>query len=100
MGRDSSILSVWVLGRNIRIGANSVVNDHCLLDGRLAMLDIGNNVDIAPQVRIWTVEHDPQSNVYAARAAAVTIGDHAWIASAATLLITVKYRHCYRPWFH
>ena len=87
IGNGSSILrNVWIRGTQIQIGANTVVNSYCMLDGRGTDLVIGNNVDIAPFVRIWTLDHDPQSEIYATRARSVVIGDHVWLASSSTIL--------------
>ncbi len=73
-------------GFRIQIGSRSVINAGVVLDGRGARLTIGDYVDIAPEVRIWTLEHDPDSPHHADRAAPVSIGDYAWICSGATIL--------------
>jgi maltose O-acetyltransferase len=88
VGKNSSILmSVRIRGRNISIGNNTIINGDCLLDGRgQSHLEIGDNVDIAPYVKIWTVDHDPNSSNHAARAKNVVIEDHVWIASSVTIL--------------
>ena len=51
---------------------------------------IKKNVDIAPEVNIWTMEHDPNSNTHAARWGNVYIEDHVWIASRVTILPNVR----------
>ena len=88
MGQGTSILRhVEMMNpSNIVIGSNSVINQRVLLDGRGAKIIIGDNVDIAREVNIWTMEHDPNSNEHAARWSDVTIDDHVWIASRATIL--------------
>lgn len=87
VGSGSSILmGTRLRGFRIQIGSRSVVNAGVILDGRGARLTIGDYVDIAPEVRIWTLEHDPDSPHHADRAAPVTIGDYAWICSGATIL--------------
>ncbi len=87
VGRDETILmNVRIRGLQIEIGDNSIVNSFCLLDGRGADLRIGNNVDIAPYVRIWTLEHNPQSDMHETQAGPVVISDNAWIASGVTIL--------------
>lgn len=84
---DSSILmNVRFRGFCVSIGKNSTINSYCTLDGRGANLHIGNNVDIAPEVNIWTLEHDPNSATHAGRAGTVVISDYVWIASRATIL--------------
>lgn len=82
-------MGVKFRGFNINIGSNTVINSSCLLDGRGGQLTIGNNVDIAPYVKIWTVDHDPNSNFHAPRNGNVTIGNNSWIASSSTILPNV-----------
>ncbi|RPD91733.1 acyltransferase [Aureibaculum marinum] len=72
--------------KNIVIGDNSVVNKKVLLDGRGGHLVIGNNVDIAQETNIWTLEHDVHDNQHKAIGADVTIEDYVWIASRVTIL--------------
>jgi acetyltransferase-like isoleucine patch superfamily enzyme len=87
IGHDATILMhVRLRGFRISIGDNSIVNSFCVLDGRDADLRIGNNVDIAPDVHIYTLEHDPHSETHGSRPGAVVIGDNAWIASRVTIL--------------
>jgi maltose O-acetyltransferase len=87
VGRDSAIyLNVRVRGSRIKIGDNVVVNSFASLDGRGATLSIGHGTDIGPFVRIWTLEHDPNSPTNATRAGAVIIGEDVWIGSGATVL--------------
>lgn len=73
-------------GDNISVGRGSVINKGVLLDGRGGRLTIGSNVDIAQEVNIWTLSHDPHSDTYASLGGDVTIEDYAWIASRATIL--------------
>ena len=84
--RSSILMNVRIRGLRIRIGPGSVINGFCLLDGRGATLRIGKNVDIAPYVCIWTLEHDPRSDMHAERPGAVEICDSVWIASGVTVL--------------
>ena len=88
IGKNASVLRHLdiMCPSNIIIGNHSVINQRVLLDGRGAKLTIGNNVDIAREVNIWTMEHDPNSPTHASRSADVTIDDYVWIASRATIL--------------
>ena len=70
----------------IQIGAYSNINKRSLLDGRGGNLVIGNNVDIAQEVNIWTLEHDYNDPNYTAKGEPVVIEDYVWIASRATIL--------------
>lgn len=71
--------------RRVSIGNNTTINHRVLLDGR-GGLTIGNNVDIAQDVHIWTEDHDYNSPSYAGRPSPVVIEDYVWIASRATIL--------------
>ena len=72
--------------KNISIGSNSVVNKKVLLDGRGGKLIIGNNVDIAQETNIWTLEHDVHDDFHKDIGADVIIEDYVWIASRVTIL--------------
>lgn len=74
----------------IFIGNHVAVNQKVLLDGRGGVLRIGNNVDIAQETNIWTLQHDVHSDSHVAVGGDVTIGDYAWIASRVTILPGVK----------
>lgn len=73
-------------GKNISIGSHSIINQSVLLDGRGGLLKIGNNVDIAQETNIWTLEHDPHDDLHTSRGRDVVIEDYAWIASRVTIL--------------
>jgi maltose O-acetyltransferase len=76
--------------KNIYIGNNVVINKKVLLDGRGGKIIIGNNVDIAQEVNIWTLEHDTKAIDHKTKSSNVIIEDHVWIASRATILPGVK----------
>lgn len=71
---------------HIQTGNNCVFNKRVLLDGRCGNIVIGNNVDIAQDVNIWTMEHDVNSSEHKGSYGDVYINDYAWIASRATIL--------------
>lgn len=77
-------------GKNISIGSNCVINKNVLLDGRGGILTIGNNVDIAQETNIWTLEHDVHDDYHKDKGGDVVIEDFAWIASRVTILPGVK----------
>lgn len=77
-------------GRNVSIGDRVVMNRGVLLDGRGGRLVIGNDVDIAQETNIWTLEHDVHSDTHADKGGDVTIEDHVWIASRVTILPGVR----------
>jgi acetyltransferase-like isoleucine patch superfamily enzyme len=72
--------------RNVRIGNHCAINARVLLDGRGGRIAIGDNVDIAQDTHIWTLQHDPHSDTHATVGADVTIGDYAWVAARSTIL--------------
>lgn len=91
IGKRSVVLwGVWIRGHHIVIGDHCVINSNVMLDGRGALLIIGNNVDVAPFVQIWTREHDPRSPTHAGQGGSVKIGDHVWIAAGAMILPGVE----------
>lgn len=72
--------------RHLQLGINSVINGGCTLDTRGGAIRIGNYVDIAPEVNIWTLEHDPHDVGHDTRGGEVTIEDYVWIANRAIVL--------------
>ena len=69
----------------VHIGHNSIVGDYGFLDGRFG-LNIGNNVNIAGEVRIYTIEHDITSPTFAGKGGPVTINDWTYIGTRVTIL--------------
>ena len=76
--------------RNIEIGDNNVFNRKVMLDGRGGKLIIGNNVDIAQETNIWTLEHDVNDDYHHDKPGDVIIEDYVWVASRVTVLPGVK----------
>jgi len=75
---------------NIQLGARSVVNSDCILDGRDAPIHIGDDTDIGTHSHIWTLEHDVNDPQHGTKGGPVVIEDHVWIASRVTILPGVK----------
>jgi len=73
----------------ISIGHNTIIGDHCFLDGR-APLHIGNHVDIASQVLIYNNEHDINSADFGNSFGPITIGDYVFIGPRAIILPNVN----------
>lgn len=69
----------------LSVGENSIIGDHAFLDCRNG-ITIGENVNIASEVRIWTAEHDVYSDEFAQTGGGVSIGSHAFIGSRVTIL--------------
>lgn len=87
-GGQSSILRCCDIRKpnNIYIDNNCVINKRVLLDGRGGKLIIGNNVDIAQEVQIWTLAHDKNDANHSRMGKDVTIGHHAWICTRSIIL--------------
>ena len=92
LGENTSILMgvEFRKGKNISIGNNSIINKKVLLDGRGGKLIIGDNVDIAQETNIWTLEHDVHDDNHKDIGADVVIEDFVWIASRVTILPGVR----------
>lgn len=70
----------------IRLGKNVNINPNCLIDSRGGEVWIGDYVDIAPEVNIWTLQHDIHDPDFSAQGADVRIENYCWVSSRATLL--------------
>jgi acetyltransferase-like isoleucine patch superfamily enzyme len=69
----------------VKLGNHSIVGDHAFLDGRRG-LTIGNNVNIGSEVRIYTLEHDPDSPSFGTKGGPVIIKDWVYIGSRVTIM--------------
>ena len=72
----------------LSIGKGSVIGNNAILDGR-AGLDIGNNVVLASNVSIWTLQHDYRDSEFRCTKehyGPVDICDRAWIGPNASIL--------------
>jgi acetyltransferase-like isoleucine patch superfamily enzyme len=69
----------------VSIGACSVIDRDCVLDGR-GGVEIGANVNLAPEVMVLTAYHDPDSDNFRGIQKKVVIEDYAWIATRAMIL--------------
>lgn len=74
----------------VAIGSHCCINKHVLLDGRGEGIVIGDNVDIAQECNIWTLQHDYDSPDYATEGKLTVIEDYVWIASRCTILPGVR----------
>jgi maltose O-acetyltransferase len=69
----------------ITIGQNTIIGDHCFMDGR-AKLTIGSHVDIASQVLIYNDEHNINSPDFGNSFSPVDIGDYVFIGPRVIIL--------------
>lgn len=74
---------------NITIGNDTIIGDHCFLDGR-AKLTIGSHVGIASQVLIYNDEHNINSDNYENSFGPVEIGDYVFIGPRSIILPNIK----------
>jgi acetyltransferase-like isoleucine patch superfamily enzyme len=82
----STLLGLRLYARGgISIGARSVIDRDCVLDGRGGIM-IGANVNLAPEVMVLTAYHDPDSDDFVGIEKGVVIEDHVWIATRAMIL--------------
>ncbi|MFZ5376978.1 MAG: acyltransferase [Patescibacteria group bacterium] len=78
--------------RHIEIGQDTIIGERASLDGRKQLpnsrggLKIGNHVDIASEVMIWTSEHDLKSPTWDAIEEKVIIEDYVFIGPRAIIL--------------
>ena len=72
--------------RGVLLGPRSIVNAHCILDGRDYPIRVAEDVDIGTHTHVWTLQHDVHDDEHGTIGGPVTIEDHAWIASRATIL--------------
>ena len=99
IGKDSSIH--WRAEFNqpmgVAIGHNTIIGNDAFLDGRMKNflsyrkmhgrpVTIGNNVSIAGEVRIYTMEHDIDSPMFEEVGAPVVIDDYVVIGTRVTIL--------------
>lgn len=86
LGPDCCIhMGCFFTGEKVCIGANTIVNRGCYIDGRLGVT-IGSNCSISPEVYILSMDHDPQSPDFASCGGLTTIGDNVWIGARAIIL--------------
>jgi acetyltransferase-like isoleucine patch superfamily enzyme len=80
----------------IKIGAGTLIGEKATLDGRRQLensqggLEIGNHVDIASEVMVWTSEHNVKSSEMSTIEEKVTIGDYVFIGPRAIIMPGVK----------
>jgi len=91
IGPGSSVLTDFKVAgrRNLKIGANTVINNGCRFDNRFPIA-IGDDVSITYGTMILTKGHDIDDPGFPTKGAGVEIGDYAWVCARATLLPGVK----------
>lgn len=81
VGRNLDIRCPW----NITVNSHTLINKRVVIDGREG-LAIGNNVDIAQDAQIWTLQHDVNGLNHCRKGARTTINDYAWIGTISIIL--------------
>ena len=69
----------------ITIGDHVFINKRVLLDGRNGLV-IGDNVDIAQDVNIWSMQHDYNDDYHSTEGGETVIGDYVWLCSRCSVL--------------
>jgi Acetyltransferase (isoleucine patch superfamily) len=87
LSNDSTIYwrSRFFKPSGVHIGHHSIIGNNAFLDGRLGAY-IGNNVNIAGEFHLYTMEHDITSPDFSGDGAPVYIGDWAYIGTRVTIL--------------
>ena len=69
----------------MEIGAHTVINRRCTLDGR-GGLRIGSNVSVSPEVMLITSHHLKDDPTFAVEDKGIVIEDYVWVGCRATIL--------------
>jgi acetyltransferase-like isoleucine patch superfamily enzyme len=87
-GKESAILMglrLYTKG-GVKVGEYSVIDRDCVLDGR-GGIEIGRNVNLAPEVMLLTAYHDPDdADNFGGIEKPIVIEDYVWIATRAMVL--------------
>ena len=88
LDRDANVMMGLTLRKlgGITVGERSNINPGCMLDSRGGSITIGKDVDIAPEVNIWTLEHNLADPDFATQGGSVIIEDFAWVCNRAVIL--------------
>ena len=88
IGEGSTVMMGLVIRQldGIRIGRCTNINARCTIDSRGGPVTIGDYVDVAPEVNIWTLEHDPMDPGFRAVGGPVTLERFVWIGNRAIIL--------------
>lgn len=71
--------------QDIVIGPNTIINEHCYLDGRGGLV-VGENVNISSHVMLVAGSHDVQDRNFFGYAEPIKIEDYVWLCSRCTVL--------------
>ncbi len=77
--------AVFYYPPNITVGKDTVIGERVVLDGR-DELTIGNHVDIASEVMLYSAEHDINDENFKAIGAPVRVEDYVFIGPRAIIL--------------
>lgn len=73
----------------LSIGRNTIINRGVVLDRR-GNLYVGNNVNVSPEVCVFTAGHDMNSEVFAGINKAVFIDDYVWLGTRSMVMPGVR----------
>jgi len=77
-------LTLYTLGK-IKIGQDSIIGEKATLDGRGSLI-IGNHVDIASEVMVYTAQHQINHPDFSAETKPVVIEDYVFVGPRAIIL--------------
>ncbi len=80
-----SMKAIVMRPSKIRIGENTVINEHVLLDGRDG-LEIGANTNVSMFVKLYSGTHKTDSDSFAYVGRKTVIGDNCWIGTSAIVM--------------
>ena len=70
----------------IRMGRCVNINANCTIDSRGGPVTFGDYADVAPDVNIWTLQHDPRDPAFGTVGGPVTLERFAWVGNRAIIL--------------
>lgn len=87
VGKDAriGIGTMVICPQNIKIGAKTVVNENCVLDGR-GGLSIGHDTSISMFCKILSASHDMESADFTYCMRRTVIGNNVWLGTSAIVL--------------
>jgi len=91
IGRESTLLMSTEMQHceELTIGRNTIINQHCLLDGRGGLV-IGDNVNISSHVLLVAGTHDVQDGrAFSGCIKPIIIEDYVWLCTRSTILAGV-----------
>lgn len=84
-GSRIGVGTVVICPQNIQIGKRTIVNEHCVLDGRGGLM-IGHDTSVSMYSKLLSASHEADSPAFRYYTKKVVLGDHVWMGTAAVVL--------------